>query len=309
MAANRPAKGPVAKDGAHLPRLNLGLANLAMQQPTQALFSPALPTAIQGGFNPALQTPMQHHFAKGLPGPGFVPSHRAAQASLQLAAMGIIPPIPVMNVVSTPGPGQGHFPRHSIISGGVQGGFPMPQTPGTPGAGGPGGGPGGPPFPGRNRRALSIGGPPKAVLGGPQRNRSPNPATAGASGAANGAAAGGGAAGAAEGEAGKDKEKEAAPSAAPKKKVVIKLPQETVLGEDGKTVVSKADFARVPLPLVFYKHPKVPSVEMTTADEFKLDVWVGKTQLPPSIDIYLPGKVRFCLRFFFWIVYFHIFVY
>jgi hypothetical protein len=88
----------------------------------------------------------------------------------------------------------------------------------------------------------------------------------------------------------------------------VKLPQETVLGEDGK-IVSNADFARVPLPLVFDEYFKVASVETTTtrsAHEFKLDICEGKTQLPSSIDVYLPGKVR--SRVCFRLIYF-IFVY
>ena len=122
-----------------LPRLNINM----QQQPTpvQQMYPLAL---LQQGFHPsypvpgALHTPMQAFFNPQVPPAPARPTHHAHRASVQLAAAGIHPP----NLVT---PISGHFPRPSMILGST--GHPPSH-----------------PFPNRNRRQLSIGGPPKAVL-------------------------------------------------------------------------------------------------------------------------------------------------
>ena len=95
-----------------------------------------------------------------------------------------------------------------------QTGFPQPMVPGLA--------PFAPPFVPRSKRSasVSVGGPPKAVLGGPQRKVSPMPPPA-----ATGAVA--------------------APPQKPKK-VIVNLPRETVPGE-GDEPPTRASFARMPL--------------------------------------------------------------
>ncbi|KAF8875019.1 hypothetical protein CPB85DRAFT_1444158 [Mucidula mucida] len=221
-----------------LPRLNIP-ASLNMQQPMQAMFSPALPTSIQQGFNPPLpmQTPMQPFFNPHMGPPSARPGHHGAHASIaHLAAAGIHPPngFPMT-------PMGGHFARPSMQMNGP---------------------PGGHPFPGRNRRQLSIGGPPKAVLGGPNRKLSPIPPTA------------------------------ASPSPAPppvkQKKVVINLPKETIRAEDG-SVTGRAEWARRPLdgpPIP--PAPVVAPVETNTREDFPSDIW--RYTMPSTVDVFLPGK-------------------
>ncbi|KAF9560205.1 hypothetical protein CPC08DRAFT_665707 [Agrocybe pediades] len=232
-----------------LPHLKIA-PNLAMQQPVggpgQALYSPALPTSLQQSFHPSfpmnnpLQTPMQSFFVNTPGAPGR-PTH-AHHASIQLAAAGIHPPSNFMTPVAT------HFPRPSMmLAPGSQ-----PQGPSNP-------------FPNRNRRQLSIGGPPKAVLGGPARKVSPLPGLAAPSPAP-------------------------APSATPvkTKKIIVNLPKETVVEEDGETK-TRPSWARVPLDENFvYKDTAVEPVELTTAESFPPDSW--RLGLPETIDVYLPGK-------------------
>ncbi|KAJ6569529.1 hypothetical protein B0H19DRAFT_1373665 [Mycena capillaripes] len=224
-------------------RLNIP-PNLAAQQPMpfggQPMFSPALPTALQGGMFPQfpLRTPMQPYFNPQVPGAPSRPTHRQASASIaSFTPSALQPPFPM-----TPGAGHGHFPRPSLMMGQS---FPNP---------------GGPPFPGRNRRQPSIGGPPKAVLGGPARKLSPLPPVVAAP----------------------------TPPAAPKKKVIVKLPNESPKDDDGKPL-EKPSWARTPLETPFvYKEVQIVEAELTTAESYPSDSW--RHEIPPTIDVFLPGK-------------------
>ncbi|RDB29315.1 hypothetical protein Hypma_015013 [Hypsizygus marmoreus] len=227
-----------------LPRLNLNPA-LNMPQPGinfgpgQPMFSPALPTS---GFHPhfpmnnSMQTPMQPFFnPQPPPAPGR-PTHHQGRASIaHLAAAGIHPPngFPIT-------PMGGHFPRASMI--------------GLPGQ------PAGPPFPNRNRRQLSIGGPPKAVLGGPARKLSPLPPAA-----LN------------------------TPSPAPQKvkKMNVNLPKETVLGEDGQPA-TRPSWARTTLDGFVFVDQEIPPVELTSGESYPPDEW--RNHVPNTLDVFLPGK-------------------
>lgn len=234
-----------------LPRLNIA-QNLNMQQPmggpNQALYSPALPTSLQQSFHPAfpmgnpLQTPMQPFFAPQMPGAPGRPSHHAHQASIQLAAAGIHPPNLITPVAT-------HFPRPSMMLG--PGGQPQPPSH---------------PFPNRNRRQLSIGGPPKAVLGGPARKVSPMP-----------------------GSVSPAPSTAAAPIPQKTKKVIVNLPKETPVS-DASEPATRPSWARSPLAneFVFIDVPIIP-VDTTTAESYPSDAW--RLELPNSIDVYLPGKV------------------
>lgn len=210
------------------------------------MFSPALPTVVQQNFHPGfplanpLQTPVQSFF--NAPVAPQRPTHRQNQASIQLAAAGIHPP----NFMT---PVTGHFPRPSIAF--APPGPPQLQAPPSH------------PFPGRSRRQLSIGGPPKAVLGGPARKTSPLPP--GAPG----------------------------PTPTPavpekKKKVIVNLPKETVEGDDGQPT-TRPDWARSTLTEFNYVDVPIIMAESSTAGIYPPDEW--RTQLPNTIDVYLPGKV------------------
>ncbi|KAH9487164.1 hypothetical protein JR316_0001233 [Psilocybe cubensis] len=233
-----------------LPRLSI-VQNLNMQQPTggpgQALYSPALPTSIQQSFHPAfpvsnpLQTPMQSFF-NATPGAPARPGHHAHHASIQLAAAGIHPPNYMTPVAS-------HFPRPSIaLAPGVQ-----PQASPHP-------------FPNRSRRQLSIGGPPKAVLGGPARKVSPLPGALGPSITPG-----------------------ATPAPVKTKKVIVNFPKETPVGEDGEPT-TRPSWARTPLPKESDSSEQVPvkAVEIATAESYPPDEW--RHDLPDAVDVYLPGK-------------------
>lgn len=231
-----------------LPRLNIA-QNLNMQQPNHALYSPALPTSLQQSFHPAfpmanpLQTPMQSFFAPQMPGAPGRPTHHAHQASIQLAAAGIHPPNLITPVAT-------HFPRPSMMLGPGGG---QPQAPSHP-------------FPNRNRRQLSIGGPPKAVLGGPIRKVSPMP-----------------------GSVSPAPSSAAAPAPQKTKKVIVNLPKEAPVSDAGEPA-TRPSWARSPLAneFVFIDMPVVP-VDTTTAESYPPDAW--RLELPNSIDVYLPGKV------------------
>ncbi|KAF8895024.1 hypothetical protein CPB84DRAFT_1848362 [Gymnopilus junonius] len=224
-----------------LPRLNIA-SNLNMQQPGQSLFSPALPTALQQSFHPTfpmnttLQTPMQPMFST-IPGAPGRPTH-AHHASMQLAAAGIHPPNLITPVAT-------HFPRPSMmLAPGAQ-----PQAPPHP-------------FPNRNRRQPSIGGPPKAVLGGPARKLSPLPGGVGSNTVA-------------------EPQK--------KKKVIVNLPKETIISEDGGPT-TRSSWARSPLAnAVVYDDISVAPAEVATAELFPPDGW--RRNLPDTIDVFLPGKL------------------
>ncbi|KAJ7630423.1 hypothetical protein FB45DRAFT_1150649 [Roridomyces roridus] len=215
--------------------------NVHGQQPmpfgAQPMFSPALPTALAGGMFP-LRTPMQPFFNPQVPGAPGRPTHRQGSASIASftpTAMQSTFPIPMT-------PGGGHFPRPSLMGGQAF----------------PGGGP--PPFLARNRRQPSIGGPPKAVLGGPARKLSPLPPVV------------------------------VAPSPAPQKakKVIVRLPQENPKNEDGEPL-EKPSWARTPLETPFvYQEVQVVEAELTTAEPYPSDS--SRLEMPPTIDVFLPGK-------------------
>ncbi|KAJ7451127.1 hypothetical protein FB451DRAFT_1284789 [Mycena latifolia] len=226
-------------------RLNIP-PNLNSQQPMpfggHPMFSPALPTALQGGMFPQfpLRTPMQPYFNPQAPGAPSRPTHRQGSASIaNFTPSALQSSFPMT-------PGGGHFPRPSLMGGAGQS-FP-----------GPGGG--GPPFPNRSRRQPSIGGPPKAVLGGPARKLSPLPPVV------------------------------AAPPPAPTKpkKMIVKLPKESPMDEDGKPL-EKPSWARTPLETPFvYKEVQVVEAELTTAEPYPSDS--ERYEMPPTIDVFLPGK-------------------
>jgi hypothetical protein len=218
-----------------LPRLNI-INNMQQQQmPVQQLYPPAL---LQQGFHPSypmpstLHTPMQAFFNSQVPPAPARPTHHTHHASIQLAAAGIHPPN-LLTPIST------HFPRPSMILGST--GRPPSH-----------------PFPNRNRRQLSVGGPPKAILGGPARKLSPLPSTS-------------------------------APSTPASTKVIVNLPKETVPGEDGEPA-TRSSWARSPYdnPFQYQDHPAI-SPESTTVEVFPPDTF--RLYLPNSIDVYLPGRV------------------
>jgi hypothetical protein len=230
-----------------LPRLAINHQMGINFQGNQQMYSPALPSALHQGFHPQfpipLQTPIQPFFTPQPPQPPGRPTHHQTQPSIaQLAAAGIHPPngFPMT-------PMGAHFPRPSMM--GVPGGIPGQ------------GQPSGPPFPHRNRRQLSIGGPPKAVLGGPARKLSPLPAAP----ATN-------------------------PSPAPLKvkKLNVNLPKETIIEANGQPA-SRPSWARTPLRAFQFTHQHIPAVETSTAELYPTDGWAK--HVPNTLDVFLPGKV------------------
>ncbi|KAG6849794.1 hypothetical protein H0H93_005044 [Arthromyces matolae] len=221
----------------NIPQLNMPQPNVGFQG--QPMFSP-----IVQNYRPvfpmptSLQTPMQPFFNPQPPPPApGRPTHHPGRASIaHLASAGIHPPphgfIPL---------GGGHFPRASMA--GNMSGPPSAQ-----------------PFPNRSRRQLSIGGPPKAVLGGPARKLSPlpvppNPVTP-----------------------------------PPKvKKVNIKLPQETILSEDGQQY-TRASWARNLLDGFEFEEREVTPVDVMSGEVYPPDEW--RNMLPDTLDVFLPGKAR-----------------
>ena len=113
------------------------------------LYSPAIQTAIHQGF----PTPIQPTFFPPHPRPPPLHGHRAAQASIALAAAGIHPPP--------------HGPPLTPLAHAQ-----FPQT--------PFGAPQFPPFRNRRQPSISTGGPPKAQLGGAGKNYRPPSPTANA---------------------------------------------------------------------------------------------------------------------------------
>ncbi|KAF7306375.1 hypothetical protein MIND_00428700 [Mycena indigotica] len=219
-------------------RLNIPPQQQAAPFMAPPLFSPALPTALQGGMFP-LRTPMQAaFFAPAMPGAPARPTHRGSASIAAFTPSAMQPTFPM----------HGHFPRPSLLGG--QQSFP-PPLPGQ-----------GPPFPGRNRRQPSIGGPPKAVLGGPARKLSPLPPVADAPAAA-------------------------APPVK-QKKSIVKLPKETPKDDDGN-LLEKPHWARRPLDEPFvYQDVDVVEAELTSAECYPPDNW--RLDIPPTIDVFLPGK-------------------
>jgi hypothetical protein len=194
-----------------------------------------------------MQTPMQRFFDHQPPGAPGRPAHLAHKghpSMAQLAAVGIHPPngVPMSSVPMTP-VGQGQFPH--MMGGGP--GFGQQNAL-------------------RNRRSasISIGGPPKAVLGGPARKLSPMPPTA-ASAPAPGQVLQG-------------------------KKVTVNLPKETVPGEDGQPA-TRPEWARTPLQsIVVTTKRDLRPPELTSSEAYPPDSW--RLSVPNTLDVFLPGKVR-----------------
>ena len=203
----------------------------------QQVYSPALPSAVHQAFHP--QFPIQPFFNPQPPQtPGRSIHHQTQQSIVHLTSAGIHP----SNAFPMT-PMAGHFPRPSVVA--------VP----------PQGQPSGPPFPHRNRRQLSIGGPPKAVLGGPARKLSPLPIAP----AIN-----------------------SSPAPPKVKKLNVNLPKETILGDDGQPL-SRPSWARTPLRAVEFTHQYISRVEIFTAELYPTDNWAKS--FPNTLDVFLPGKV------------------
>jgi len=230
--------------------------NLGSQQPGQtAMFSPSLPTSIQQGFHPPFVGP--------------IPGNLMTPTQVNFMPM----PMP------TAGRPINHRARASIAqlaAAGIPPPMGVPLTPLLPGPFPQGVPPmlmSTPQFQPRSRRAPSVstGGPPKAVLGGPgAKNRVttetvPTPVI----------------------------------TAPPQKtkKVVINIPQETIPVEgdegtrDDKDIPRREIWARIPLlpsEIPEISDPAPP--EIISAEMFPPEEW--STQFPPTVDVFLPGKVR-----------------
>ncbi|KAG6902960.1 hypothetical protein C0995_008533 [Termitomyces sp. Mi166 len=210
-----------------LPRLNVPQLN--MPQPSvnfqgQPMFSPLVQN-----YRPAIQP-----FNVFPPPPPGRPTHHPGRASIaHFGPPAFTPMSPI---------GGGHFPRASMAG----------SIPGPPSSH---------PFPNRNRRQLSIGGPPKAVLGGPARKLSPLPAVPAAS------------------------------AVAPQKvkKVNVKLPKETITAlEDGQPS-TREPWARNMLDGFEFNEQEVVPVELTTAEAYPPDEW--RHHLPDTLEVFLPGEL------------------
>jgi len=167
-----------------------------------------------------------------------------------------------------------HRPHPSLVFGNpaalaasmaaAQAGMPMTPT------GGPPSGMLGPQGFQRNRRqqSISLGGPPKAPLGGPNRKHSPMPATAVVATAAV-----------------QEKSKS--------KKVVVKFPLESTPKERGEdqneSEIKYSLWSRVPLKGVELSSMKdIPPPDMITMEPHPIE---QRGSFPATIDVYLPGKV------------------
>ncbi|KAG9310319.1 hypothetical protein JVU11DRAFT_9443 [Chiua virens] len=221
-----------------LPRLNIP-PSLNMQQPGQPIFSPGLPTSIQQSYLPPpfqiapipLHTPMQPFFS---PQPQNTPARPTYQHHKGHSSIAHFPSFPPPTVIPITPLGQG---------------FPVVPPPF------------GQPFIPRNRRApsMSIGGPPKAPLGGPGRKHSPLPPPP--------------------------------PPAlpAPKgKKLLVNLPVETIPPTSCQPP-SRPPWARTPMPTTSCENPVVIPPEISTADPHPPDTW--RHHIPDTVDVFLPGKV------------------
>jgi hypothetical protein len=232
------------------PRMNIP-PSLNLQQPMgfdgrhNMPYSPALPTSLQHSLHPSfpmnnhsMQTPMQPFFAPQLPPAPGRPTHRGQPSLAQLSSAGVLPP----NGMPLTPSGHGHFPHASMSHSGSNYGQQFPQ---------------------RNRRQPSIGGPPKAVLGGPQRKVSPLPTPVPSSSTA-------------------------APTQKGKKSVV-NLPKETVNYEGEPS--TRPPWARIPVkPSAIPDSLEIVYPELTTAECFPPDSW--RYHVPATLDVFLPGKVN-----------------
>lgn len=235
------------KHRAQLSQLNIPPPNGHQQMAfdnRQPMFSPALTTPMQHTFHPAysmnqpLHTPMQQFFPQGRPGHLMHKAH-ASMAHLGMVTNGMpMTPLEQSGFMSPAmlGPGQG---------------FSQQQ------------------FQPRNRRApsISLGGPPKAVLGGPNRKTSPLPPAA----------------------------IEPTPATSKGKKINVNIPKETMTEEDG--TLNRPTWARTVLNASLDSDtPEVPSPILSTAEIFPTDEW--RHLVPIIIDVFLPGKVCYLLNHF-----------
>ncbi|KAG6845279.1 hypothetical protein H0H87_011430 [Tephrocybe sp. NHM501043] len=232
----------MARAREHLPQLNMPQMNMPQPGITfqgQPIYSPVVQNYHPSFPIPnAMQTPMQPFFNHQPPPAPGRPTHHQNRASIaHLASAGIHPPNGFSPVTPV---GGGHFPRASMAG----------NIPGQPPSH---------PFPHRNRRQLSIGGPPKAVLGGPTRKLSPLPAPT-------------------------------APAAPPQKakKVNIKLPQETIPGEEEGQLPTRTPWARNVLDGFVFEDQEVLPVGLVTVEPYPSDEW--RRHMPDTLDVFLPGK-------------------
>ncbi|KAG2091517.1 uncharacterized protein F5147DRAFT_586270 [Suillus discolor] len=180
---------------------------------------------------PPLQTPMQSFFSHQPPPAPARPTYANHQGHASIS----------------------HFPGYPPPSA-------IPMTPlgsAFPPQMGP---PFGQPFIPRNRRtpSVSIGGPPKAPLGGPGRKHSPLPPP------------------------------HAAPTPAPKgKKVVVNIPVETIPG-DVAELSTRPPWARTPVVATNAEEPEVIAPEITSIELYPPDSW--RQDIPDTVDVFLPGK-------------------
>ncbi|EIW86254.1 hypothetical protein CONPUDRAFT_114402 [Coniophora puteana RWD-64-598 SS2] len=187
-----------------------------------------------------MQTPMQNFFnaqhAPNAPGRPAYAMHRTHPSLAAHMPMGQMPP-----------PSAG------------------PMTPGFPGAAFPGQPPfGATPLFGRNRRrgqSVSIGGPPKAPLGGPGRKHSPKPPVV-----------------------------VPAPVVQQKqKKIPVNLPKETVPASEDGEPSTRVEWARYPLVKSVMETAVVEPPVLTSAEVFPTED--HRRSIPDTIDVFLPGKL------------------
>ncbi|OJA16781.1 hypothetical protein AZE42_03298 [Rhizopogon vesiculosus] len=225
-----------------LPRLAIP-PMLTMQQPfdgRQPMFSPGLPTTLQQSFHPApyfmngppLQTPMQSFFPHQPPPAPGRPTYVQHKGHASIAHF------------------PGYPPPSAIPMTPLGSAFPPQIVP-----------PFGQPFIPRSRRApsVSIGGPPKAPLGGPGRKHSPLPPP------------------------------QVTSTPAPKgKKVVVNIPVETISDDVGESP-TRPPWARTPVPLANSEEPTVVPPEIYSAEPYPPDSW--RQNVPDTVDVFLPGKI------------------
>jgi len=232
--------------------------NLGTQQPGQtAMFSPSLPTSIQQGFHPPFVGHIHGNIMTPIQ-PNFMPIPMPTVGRpINHRARASIAQLAAVGIPPPMG-----VPLTPLLPGQFPQGIPPMLIP-TPT----------PQFQPRSRRAPSVstGGPPKAVLGGPgvksrvTTETAPTPTTT-------------------------------APTQKTKK-VLINIPRETIPAEGdegtrgGKELPCREIWARIPL-----RPSEVPEIvdlappETTSAELFPSEEW--RTQLPTTVDVFLPGKVR-----------------
>lgn len=226
------------------PPMNSQFGNLD----TRSMFSPAIATATQPNFSPhahqfnpmfpPLQTPMQasffpHHPQHQRP---MHAGHRGSQSVAQFSGLGMHLPIPMTPL------GQ-QFPPQ-MLHHGAPSGMPPSQ-----------------PFVPKSRRTPSmIGGPPKALLGGPNRKVSPLPPAVVAF-----------------------EEKLKA------KKMAVRIPVESGLMERGGDE-KRSLWSRKLIPISDRSHlPTLPPPEAESTEIYPEETY--RRILPSTVDVFLPSKV------------------